>query len=315
MKPFSLKKSIRAAWLCSLVAAGLTAQQPAGEAHIETLLLEFVESYRHDPMALDADFGIRVGQQWWHVQVRRTEHPYPMGKEQQYTFHDFGPHTISLEAGPPPAPTWYFRFDDPEIFRKISSGELTASTAAARSTGADYVTFDLADMDGFRSTQQHTALGYLTMEHFWKKDPAEITRFGRDKSLPAHGAQMVSLYTMKDKRIGWFTLGQEESANTDRGLDKSQIPNLIIITSGRGKAQIGEQELDLEPGMSIFVGPYVKHTFYNPNPEPLEGILVLYGDNIDYATGQSYLSFLEAEYAFYGENQREVEQAQAPDQN
>lgn len=267
-----------------------------------------MESYRHDPMALDADFGIRVGELWWHVRVRRAEHPYAAGKQNQYTFHDFGPHTISLESGPPPVPTWFFRFDDPEIFRKISSGELTASTAAARSTGADYVTFDLADMEGFSSTQQHTALGYLTMEHFWKKDPAEVTRFNRDSSLPSHGAQIVSLYTMKDKRISWFTLGQEEAANADRGLDKSQIPNLIIITKGHGRAQIGEQELELEPGMSVFIGPYVKHVFYNPNPEPLEGILVLYGDNIDYATGQSYPAFLEAEYAFYGENQREVEQ-------
>lgn len=307
MKLFSLKKSrLAAAFLC-LWAGGLGAQQMDGQADIDALLQEFAESYRHDPMALDADFGIRVGEWWWHVQVSRAEHPYPMGKQQQYTFHDFGPHAVSLEPGPPPSPTWFFRFDDPDIFRKISTGELTASTAAARSTGADYVAFDLDDMEGFRSTQQHTALGYLTMEHFWKKDPVEVTRFGRDSSLPSHGAQIVSLYTMKDKRIGWFTLGQEEAANADRGLDKSQIPNLIIITRGRGRAQIGEQEIELEPGMSIFVGPYVKHVFYNPNPEPLEGILVLYGDNIDYATGQSYPSFLEAEYAFYGENQREVE--------
>lgn len=307
MKPFSVKKIMLAAGFCGLIAGGLTAQQPAGEPEIESLLQEFVESYRHDAMALDADFGIRVGEQWWHVQVRRTEHPYKAGREQQYTFHDFGPHEVSLVQGPPPSPTWFFRFDDPEIFRKISSGELTASTAAARSTGADYVTFDLDDMEGFRSSQQHTALGYLTMEHFWKKDPAEVTRFSRDSSLPSHGGQIVSLYTMKDKRIAWFTLGQEEAANADRGLDKGQVPNLIIITKGRGRAQIGEQELELEPGMSIFVGPYVKHTFYNPNPEPLEGILVLYGDNADYVTGQSYLSFLEAEYTFYGENQRQVE--------
>lgn len=43
----------------------------------------------------------------------------------------------------------------------------------------------------------------------------------------------------------------------------------------------------MEARMSVFVGPYVKHVFYNPNEEPLEGILVLFGDSIDYATGQS----------------------------
>ena len=308
MKRLSLKKCALALGFSCLMAGGIGAQQLEGEPAMETLLQEFIESYRHDPMALDADFGIRIGELWWHVQVRRAEQPYAAGRQKQYTFHEFGPHTVTLEQGPPPSPTWFFRFDDPEIFRKISSGELSASTAASRSTGADYVTFDLEDMEGFRSTQQHTALGYLTMEHFWKKDPAEVTRFGRDSSLPSHGAQIVSLYTMKDKRIGWFTLGQEEAANADRGLDRGQVPNLIIITKGRGRAQIGEQEIDLEPGMSIFVGPYQKHVFYNPNPEPLEGILVLFGDNADYVTGQSYLSFLEAEYAFYGANQQKVEQ-------
>jgi len=37
--------------------------------------------------------------------------------------------------------------------------------------------------------------------------------------------------------------------------------------------------------MSVFVGPYVRHVLYNPNEEPLEGILVPFGDNIDFATG------------------------------
>ncbi len=54
--------------------------------------------------------------------------------------------------------------------------------------------------------------------------------------------------------------------------------------------------------MSIFVGPDVRHVLRNPNSEPLEGILVLFGDNVDYVYGQSYLDFLEAEYAFYGTN-------------
>lgn len=122
------------------------------------------------------------------------------------------------------------------------------------------------------------------MEHFWKSDPAEVTRFSRDSSLPSHGAAIVAQYTMKDKRIVWFSLGQEEQANADRGLNKGQVPNLLIFTKGRGKAQIGDEEIDVEAGMSIFVGPYVKHLFYNPNEEPLEGILVLFGDNSDYVT-------------------------------
>lgn len=297
--------------MITALAAGLFTGICAVQAQDETpgtqeILQAFADSYRTDAMAMDADFGIRVEGDWWQVKVRRKETPYAVGKQKQYTFHEFGPNEVVLSKGMPETPTWFFRFDSKEVLDKIYTGALTASTAAARSTGADYVAFDQEDMEGFRSTHGDIALSYLTMEHFWKRDPVEVTRFSRDSSLPSHGAQLVSLYTMKDKRIAWFTLGQEEAANADRGLDKSQVPNLIIVTKGRGIAEVGDQVIDLEPGMSLFVAPYMKHVFYNPNPEPLEGILVLYGDNIDYALGQSYLDFLEAEYQFYAENEKAV---------
>lgn len=272
----------------------------------ESILEEFVESYRADSMALSATFGIKVGKDWWHVRSERIQQPYAAGKNEQYIFHNYGPHEVTLHKGPPAKPTWYFRFADRNTLDNIHQKVWTASTAATRSTADDVVALSIEPMDGFSETQTSTAIGYQVLEHFWKSDPAEVTRFARDSSLPSHGAALVALYTMKDKRIGWFSLGQEEAANDDRGLDKGQVPNLFIITRGRGKAQIGEQEIDLEAGMSVFVGPYVKHVLYNPNEEPLEGILVLFGDNIDYATGQSYIDFLEREYAFYGANQMAV---------
>lgn len=272
----------------------------------QSILEEFVESYRSDPMALSGTFGIKVGEEWWHVTSERVQEPYLAGKDEQYTFHNYGPNKVTLHQGPPEEPTWYFRFADRNTLDHIHQKIWTATTAASRSTSADEVALDVLTMDGFVETQTSTAIAYQVMEHFWKSDPAEITRFSRDSSLPSHGAAMVALYTMKDKRIAWFSLGQDEAANDDRGLDKSQIPNLFIFTKGRGKAQIGEEEIDVEAGMSLFVGPYVKHVFYNPNEEPLEGILVLFGDNIDYVTGQSYVDFLEREYQFYGANQLAV---------
>lgn len=281
----------------------------ADDQSTEAILQSFVESYRHDAMAVTADFGIKIGDQWWTVSSVRHQEAYPAGKMKQYTLHNFGPHEVSLKAGKPQTPTWYFRLDNREVLDKINDQVWTASTAAARSTGADKVALDIEDMDGYSSNQKSTAIAYMVLEHFWKKDPAEITRFSRESSLPSHGAQLVSLYTMKDKRIGCFSLGTMEAANADRGLDKGQVPNLFIVTRGKGKAQIGEEEIDLEPGMSVFVGPYVKHVFYNPNEEPLEGILVLFGDNSDYVFGQSYMDFLEKEHNFYEANENKIKES------
>ena len=294
-----------------LLSPVLRAQTAEQEVSTEDLLREFTTAYQTDNMAMDATFGIRIGQQWWHVKVQRSEQPYQVGEKKQYTFHELGPNTVELFQGPPSTPTWYFRLDSGEVLQEIYNQTLTTGTASAKSTGADIVSFDIEDMEGFDSSQGDTALAYMTMEHFWKPQPVEITRFSRNSSLPSHGAEIVVLYTMKDKRISWFTLGQEEVANGDRGLDRGQCPNLFIITKGKGKAQVGAEEIDLEPGMSVFVGPYVKHVLYNPNPEPLEGILVLYGDNVDYALGQSYPEFMEAQIAFYTENEKRVSKRMA----
>jgi oxalate decarboxylase/phosphoglucose isomerase-like protein (cupin superfamily) len=50
---------------------------------------------------------------------------------------------------------------------------------------------------------------------------------------------------------------------------------------------LGDEEFDLEPGVSVFVPQYMKHVIYNPYDEPLEGVLVLFGNNVDFAFGQS----------------------------
>ena len=274
---------------------------------IESVLETFVDSYKTDPMALSATFGIAVGEEWWYVSSNRKEEGYAVGKKKQYTFHNFGPHEVTLYKGKPKQPTWYFQFDDASVLEKIDSQFWTASTAAARSMPSDKVALDILVMDGYAFTLKDDAISYQILEHFWKKDAVEITRFSRDNSLPSHGAALVALYTMKDKRIGWFSLGTDEAANADERMEKGQVPNLMIFTKGRGKGLFGEQEFDIEPGMSVFIGPYVKHVIYNPYQEPLEGVLVLFGDNIDFAKGQSYLGFLEEEYSFLEANQKKTE--------
>ncbi len=302
---FNYKLLALAVFLC-LTSGQLLAQQ--NNVTTGEILRSFVESYKSDPMALSATFGIAVEGDWWYVVSERKQEGYQVGKNKQYTFHNYGPHEVTLFKGQPEKPTWYFQFANADVLKKVNSKTWTASTAAARSTAEDKVGLDILAMDGYDYTSKDDAISYQVMEHFWKKDAVEITRFARDNSLPSHGADLVALYTMKDKRVGWFTIGTDEAANADRNLDKGQVPNLIIFTKGRGKGQFGEEEFDIEPGMSVFIGPYVKHVIHNPYDEPLEGIVILFGDNIDFAKGQSYLDFLENEYDFLEVNQKSVEQ-------
>jgi mannose-6-phosphate isomerase-like protein (cupin superfamily) len=272
----------------------------------EEILQAFVESYKTDHMAHTVTFGVLVENDWWYVEAKRKQEGYKAGKKEQYTFHNFSPHEVSLQQGMPSTPTWYFHFANKTVLDNIDQQKWTAATASAKSFGTDVVGLNIRDMDGFSSGIKEDAIAYEVMEHFWKKGEAEITYFKRDGSLPTHGVDHVGLYTMKDKRIGWFSIGPEQAANTQRGLDKGQVPNLFIITKGKGKADFGDEMVDLEPGMSVFIPQYVKHVIYNPYEEPLEGILVLFGDNIDYARGKSYMDFLELQHEFYQSYDQEI---------
>jgi mannose-6-phosphate isomerase-like protein (cupin superfamily) len=265
----------------------------------QEILQSFVESYKTDHMAHTITFGVLVGDDWWYVRSERKQAAYAVGKKKQYTFHNFSPHEVSLHKGKPVLPTWYFHFAEKKVLDNIDQKLWTAATASAKSFGSDVVGLNVRDFEGFKSGIKDDAIAYEVMEHFWKKGQAEITYFKRDGSLPTHGVDHVGLYTMKDKRIGWFSIGPEQSANSERGLDKGQVPNLFIITKGKGKAEFGDEIVELKAGMSIFIPQYVKHVFYNPYNEPLEGIVVLFGDNIDYARGKSYMDFLEQQHRFY----------------
>lgn len=271
----------------------------AQEKTTEEILQGFVDSYKTDNMAHTIKFGVLVGEEWWYVKSERKQTGYAVGKKKQYTFHNFSPHEVTLHQGKPNLPTWYFHFADKEVLDNIDRKFWTASTASAKSYGSDVVGLNIRDMDGFISGIKDDAIAYEVMEHFWKKGQVEITYFKRDGALPTHGADHVGLYTMKDKRIGWFSIGPEQAANNDRGLDKGQVPNLLIITKGKGRAELGNELIEVKPGMSIFIPPYVKHVIFNPYSEPLEGIVVLFGDNIDYARGKSYMDFLEQQHNFY----------------
>ena len=54
----------------------------------EAILQSFVESYQNDHMAHTTSFGIKVGEDWWHVQSQRNQSGYDVGKKKQYTFHN-----------------------------------------------------------------------------------------------------------------------------------------------------------------------------------------------------------------------------------
>lgn len=262
----------------------------------ERILQDFVADYRTDPMAIDSRFGIKLGQEWWSIEVKHRESAAARGR---LTDHTFGPHEITLTRGAPVEPTWYFEIASLDVLEKIASGEVNAGTAAMQSFGSDRVGVETRDMDGFKSTSGDEGEMYIALSHFFTKGKPQITRFGRDNSLMTHGAQATALHMMKGFRIMHFSIGPEEVANDDPRMEFGQMPNLFVVTSGKGTLYSDDGPVEISEGMSIFIPQFVKHRIVNDSDGPLEGILVLYGDNSDFAFGTSYPSYLEDLHAWH----------------
>lgn len=262
------------------------------------ILSRFVEDYRGDPMALDSTFGIKMDDRFWTVSVERQETASARGR---LTDHAFGPHQVTLTAAAPSEPTWYFEIANLDVLRMIDTGQINAGTAAMQSFASDEVGVETRDMDGFSSTSGDEADMYFALSHFFTRGVPEVTRFGQANSLETHGAQMTSLHMMKGFRVGYFSLPPQGVANEDPRLQFGQMPNLFIITSGRGTMHTNDGPMALEAGMSVYIAPFVRHEMVNDGDEALEGVLVLYGDNSDFAFGTSYPAFMQDLNQFYRE--------------
>ena len=83
-----------------LMAVQAPAQSPTT---VKQMLEAFAADYRLDPMAMSAEFGIKVGEQWWSVSVVRRQEAYANGR---LTGHRSGPHEVILREGAPSRPTW-----------------------------------------------------------------------------------------------------------------------------------------------------------------------------------------------------------------
>jgi mannose-6-phosphate isomerase-like protein (cupin superfamily) len=267
-------------------------------AEATTILEDLVADYRNDPMAISGYFGIRLADRYWTVSVDRKETSSRRGR---LTDHEFGPHDVVLSTEKPAEPTFVYIVANMDVLRLIAEGTVNAGTAAMQSYGSDQVGVETGVLGGFEMDSGSEAELYHHMSHFFTTGVPEITYFGEANSLETHGAQMTALHFMKGFRIGYFTMQPQQTVNEDVQLQKGQMPNLFVITKGRGKGYLGDQEIDLEPGMSIYVAPFVRHEFTAVGDEPMEGIVVLYGDNSDFAFGTSYPSYLEDLYEFHGD--------------
>jgi len=232
-----------------------------------TILQRYVEDYEADPMIVDAHFGVRVGSEWWTVVSTSGS-----GKAAN----------VTLAAGQPTKPTWFFAIENADYLRAMDRGEVTFGTLAGKARQSDKVPMDADFMPGFAPDGRAPGADFYeaftkVSFHFWYRGNPEIVPFASQTMRVIHGVDSTALYYEPGLRTIWFSIKKGQHANRN-GDGIGPWRKLLIFTGGQGKAKIGSSVVDVKAGERLFVPPRLVNEFWNDGAVPLEGVLIIFGD-------------------------------------
>lgn len=251
-----------AALLAALLHAVRAAAGPADA------LQRYADDYRTDPMLVDAYFGVRIGENWWTIESSRGAEGAVPG--------------VRLLPGEPGKPTWYFAFSRDDVLDRLDRGEVAFGTLAGKARLSDEAPIDVGFMPGYLPDgrqpgsdfyETFTKVGF----HFWYRGNPEIVPFASQALRTVHGVDSTALYYEPGLRTLWFSIRQGQHANQGRDEGVGPWRKLFIFTAGAGKAIVGERTIDVKAGERLFVPPNARNEFWNDAAEPLEGVLIIFG--------------------------------------
>lgn len=230
----------------------------------EAILKSYAADYLHDRhFTEDWTFGVKVDEMEWTIQARaETAQSKPM---------------VEVRAGFPEEPTFYFVTTEWAL-KDIALGKMNALTGAVKAFSTDYAPFDLEVMDGFQPPQDFVGKVLPLMFHFWTKGTPEIIPFGPQYARNTHGAQASVFYYQPGFRSGYGTIFPGQHANEHPKSQTNEFPSLFIIVKGTVSAKLDGEEHTIKSGNAIFIPPGMKHEFINHTDEPVEFVLLMFGE-------------------------------------
>ncbi|TNE58937.1 MAG: cupin domain-containing protein [Alphaproteobacteria bacterium] len=257
-------------FLASVLAFGLTlpliwgTAAAANNAEVTAILQTYADDYVTDVELLDATFGIKVANEMWHVTARKADGDTPA--------------SVTLSEGPAPEPTFFYSVDTVESLTKIHKGEMNALTGAARAFSSDYAPVDVDVMEGYQPGETFMADMFSILFHFWTRGTPEIIPFGEGLTRQTHGADVAVFYYQPGFRSAWVRMEKGAHVNEDEKSRTNPFPTLLIITRGKARALIGGKEVTIRAGEAMLIPAEVTHEFFNDRKEPVEGILLMFGE-------------------------------------
>lgn len=251
-----------------LCVSCLASVLPAQVRTVEEILRSYVEDFRRDPAAAEPmTFGIRLrgeSEGVWQVTVA--------GKTEAT-----GRYQVELRQGLPSASSVLYVLDL-NTLRTIDRGEMNALTAMGKARASDPAPMDIEFMEGFRPEPDFIARLIPFTFHFWTRGFPEVVDYGKQYSREVHGANMVVFYYQTGLRSAWAQMEKGQHVNADPKDQTNPFPTMIIGIRGKAVAKIGGREVMMQEGQMVLIPAGVAHEAWNPNDDPAEIILIMFGE-------------------------------------
>lgn len=184
---------------------------------------------------------------------------------------------VIVLQGKPENPTFYFT-TDLETLSKVYYGKLNPLTAAGRARASEPAPLDIKFMEGVQPSPEIMEKIFHYAFHFFVMGSPEIVYFGEEYSRFIHGGNMALFYYAKGLRTAWCQVKKGMVINKEERDQVNPFPTLFICTRGEGKAKLGGKVMTVKKGMMAYIPAGMPHTVWNEKEEPLEGILIMFGE-------------------------------------
>jgi mannose-6-phosphate isomerase-like protein (cupin superfamily) len=246
--------TLAVALLLTLIPDGPACQA----AETEAVLTAFAEDYvdtRADTVALVVQFEFSPEGAWYVVSAPGERAELHRGS------HPDAAVTIKMSTG---------------TLQEIYKGRMTAFTAGAKGSGADTapLEMDINEPAGRLSNPKNVILGFL--QHFFILGSPERIILREESSRVVHGAHVIPLYYAEGFRSAWYKVKPGQHLNEPG--DTNPYPQAFIIISGRGRAKIGESEVEVEAGASYYIPPDSDHVLWTEGDQELVLIWLAWGE-------------------------------------
>ena len=182
---------------------------------------------------------------------------------------------VDLQQGRHDAPAMTISMSEDTLGR-IYRGSMTAFTAGAKGSGAEVAPLELEfQTDAEQLVDPKGAmLGFI--QHFFMRDRPERILLGEEHSRVVHGAHAIPLYYASGFRSAWYKVKDGQRLNEPG--DTNPFPQAFVVISGRGRAKIGDAEVDVRSGESYYIPADSDHVLWPAPGESLEVVWFAWGE-------------------------------------